>query len=66
MLVEGGLVFVSWTWRLQVTYALAAAFQEYGRKVKEEQSAETVRKKFAIDLRSPEELEQAMEEETEA
>lgn len=52
----------------KVTYALAAAFQDYGKRVKEEQAAEpkSTKKKFAIDLRSPEELEEAMGDETEA
>lgn len=52
----------------QVTYALAAAFQDYGRRVKEEQAKEpsSPKKKFAIDLRSPEELEEALGDETEA
>lgn len=52
----------------QVTYALAAAFQDYGKRVKEEQASEsaTVKKKFAIDLRSPEELEETLGDETEA
>lgn len=52
----------------QVTYALAAAFQDYGRRVKEEQASEPTspKKKFAIDLRSPEELEEAMDSETDA
>lgn len=52
----------------RVTYALAAAFQDYGRRVKEEQTAEPTspKKKFAIDLRSPEELEEALGDETEA
>lgn len=52
----------------QLTYALAAAFQEYGKKVKEEakDNPNAVKKKFAIDLRSPEELENASDDETEA
>lgn len=54
----------------QVTYALAAAFQDYGRRVKEEQTQTepaTQKKKFAIDLRTPEELEEeALGDETEA
>lgn len=56
----------------RLTYALAAAFQEYSRKIKEveennsKQSVPTdlaMRKKFAIDLRSPEELQQEYETE---
>lgn len=50
----------------QLTYALAAAFQEFGRKVEEDSKKGVVRKKFAIDLRTPEELEQASDGETEA
>ncbi|KAF5304763.1 hypothetical protein FQA39_LY09540 [Lamprigera yunnana] len=52
----------------QVTYALAAAFQEYGKRVKEENqnNPNFTKKRFAIDLRSPEELEGASEDETEA
>ncbi|XP_065359416.1 uncharacterized protein LOC135953438 [Calliphora vicina] len=54
----------------KLTYALAAAFQDYSRKVKEHGSDESsdkitpTRQKFAIDLRSPEEL--AEDDETEA
>ncbi|XP_023304777.1 uncharacterized protein LOC111686642 [Lucilia cuprina] len=54
----------------KLTYALAAAFQDYSRKVKENGSDESsdkitpTRQKFAIDLRSPEEL--AEDDETEA
>ncbi|XP_044266069.1 uncharacterized protein LOC123012242 [Tribolium madens] len=47
----------------QITYALAAAFQEYGRQSKLDGSK---RKRFAIDLRTPEEQAEASEEETEA
>lgn len=52
----------------QVTYALAAAFQDYGKRVKEELAVDpsAQKKKFAIDLRSPEELEEALDDETEA
>lgn len=52
----------------QLTYALAAAFQEYGKKVKEESkdNPHGIKKKFAIDLRTPEELEQESDDETEA
>lgn len=69
----------------KLTYALAASFQEYSRKVKEAELAEledaksqggssgvsnaptATRKKFAIDLRSPEEMQQELDEqETEA
>ncbi|EFA06112.1 hypothetical protein TcasGA2_TC008955 [Tribolium castaneum] len=49
----------------QITYALAAAFQEYGRQSKLDDSGNK-RKKFAIDLRTPEEQAEASEEETEA
>jgi hypothetical protein len=63
----------------RLTYALAAAFQEYSRKVKEAEEGNNnnnnnnstipatdspMKRKFAIDLRSPEELQQ--EHETEA
>lgn len=58
----------------RLTYALAASFQEYSRKVKEteehnnnnnhELTESPLKRKFAIDLRSPEELHQ--EHETEA
>lgn len=53
----------------QVTYALAAAFQDYGRRVKEENATDSTsvkRKRFAIDLRTPEELEHDSDGETEA
>jgi len=59
----------------KLTYALAASFQEYSKRVKEEeqqakdsgQVIERNRKKFAIDLRSPEEIKQELDEqETEA
>lgn len=59
----------------KLTYALAASFQEYSKRVKEEeqvakdsgQTVERSRKKFAIDLRSPEEIKQELDEqETEA
>ena len=56
----------------RLTYALAASFQEYSRKVKEvedsnnnnEPTESPIKRKFAIDLRTPEELNQ--EHETEA
>lgn len=59
----------------RLTYALAASFQEYSRKVKEveennndnnnnEPIESPLKRKFAIDLRTPEELNQ--EHETEA
>lgn len=60
----------------RLTYALAASFQEYSRKVKEteeqnnnnnnnnELTESPLKRKFAIDLRSPDELHQ--EHETEA
>lgn len=56
----------------KLTYALAAAFQDYSRRVKEsgEQSPTdnitSHRQKFAIDLRTPEELQEGANEETEA
>ncbi|CAG9840876.1 unnamed protein product [Diabrotica balteata] len=49
----------------RITYALAAAFQDYGRKVKSENGERTV-KKFAIDLRTPEEQAAASDGETDA
>ncbi|RZC33452.1 uncharacterized protein BDFB_007123 [Asbolus verrucosus] len=49
----------------QITYALAAAFQEYGRQAKIDEDG-SKRKKFAIDLRTPEEQADASDEETEA
>lgn len=61
----------------RLTFALAASFQEYSRKVKEAEESNynnnnnnnttidsPIKRKFAIDLRTPEELEQ--EHETEA
>lgn len=58
----------------RLTYALAASFQEYSRKVKEAEESNynnnnntiesPLKRKFAIDLRTPEELQQ--EHETEA
>lgn len=59
----------------KLTYALAASFQEYSKRVKEteqreqngDNSAAPVKKKFAIDLRTPEEMQQSAEDrETEA
>uniref|UniRef100_A0A1I8NY33 PID domain-containing protein n=1 Tax=Stomoxys calcitrans TaxID=35570 RepID=A0A1I8NY33_STOCA len=55
----------------RLTYALAAAFQDYSRRVKDSGSEDTdkitpARQKFAIDLRSPEELAEGIEDETEA
>ncbi|XP_037940050.1 uncharacterized protein LOC119672943 [Teleopsis dalmanni] len=55
----------------KLTFALAAAFQEYSRRVKEDGDSLSdkitpTRQKFAIDLRSPEELRDGAEEETEA
>lgn len=55
----------------RLTFALAAAFQDYSRRVKEagEDGSDTItptRQKFAIDLRSPEEMLEGAEEETEA
>lgn len=67
----------------KLTYALAASFQEYSKRVKAlelsqqqqqhsataatDPAAELGRKKFAIDLRTPEEMQQEIDElETEA
>lgn len=59
----------------KLTYALAASFQEYSKRVKETEQREqngdnpaaSVKKKFAIDLRTPEEMQQSAEDrETEA
>lgn len=57
----------------KLTYALAASFQEYSRRVKESEQQQDdnshggAKKKFAIDLRTPEEMKQAPEDqETEA
>lgn len=55
----------------RLTYALAASFQEYSRRIKEAEETNNnitadspMKRKFAIDLRTPEELHQ--EHETEA
>lgn len=52
----------------QLTYALAAAFKDYGRRVQEENKDNPglAKKRFAIDLRTPEELGNASDDETEA
>jgi len=57
----------------KLTYALAAAFQEYSKSIKSSEEAKAgkqrndVKKKFAIDLRTPEEMAQSAEDrETEA
>lgn len=61
----------------KLTYALAASFQEYSRRVKSVEAGDSnnnnvdqitpIRKKFAIDLRTPEELQQENDlQETEA
>lgn len=51
----------------KLTYCLAAAFQDYGRRVKsEEVQKERPIKKFAIDLRTPEEQANASDNETDA
>ncbi|CAH1116748.1 unnamed protein product [Phaedon cochleariae] len=51
----------------RITYALAAAFQDYGRRVKAESgSSERPIRKFAIDLRTPEEQADASDGETDA
>jgi hypothetical protein len=57
----------------RLTYALAASFQEYSRKVKEAEESNNnnnecatdspMKRKFAIDLRSPDELNQSHETE---
>ncbi|KAL4706277.1 hypothetical protein ACJJTC_017444 [Scirpophaga incertulas] len=54
----------------RLTYSLAAAFQDYSRRVKEMQASQdhdekppTLRKRFAIDLRTPEEIEADLETE---
>lgn len=62
----------------RLTYALAASFQDYSRRVKEaddeninnnnnnnNQADSPMKRKFAIDLRTPEELQQ-IEQETDA
>ncbi|KAI9588128.1 uncharacterized protein LOC119631609 [Glossina fuscipes] len=55
----------------KLTYALAAAFQDYSRRVRENGEIQNdkitpTRQKFAIDLRSPEELAAGVDDETEA
>lgn len=54
----------------KLTFALAAAFQDYSRRVKEDAERNNtiapIQKKFAIDLRDPEEMQGEEEEETEA
>ncbi|XP_055530924.1 uncharacterized protein LOC129721868 isoform X2 [Wyeomyia smithii] len=58
----------------RLTFALAASFQDYSKRVKEAEennggdtSSKPIRKKFAIDLRTPEEMQQDItEQETEA
>ncbi|KAJ8965530.1 hypothetical protein NQ317_007640 [Molorchus minor] len=51
----------------KITYALAAAFQDYGRRVKEEnKDSDKPIKRFAIDLRTPEEQAEASDGETDA
>lgn len=55
----------------KLTFALAAAFQDYSQKLKttEENTSDSIsigRKKFAIDLRTPKELEEGLKDETEA
>jgi hypothetical protein len=59
----------------RLTYALAASFQDYSRRVKEAEenisnnnnnnnnpTDSPMKKKFAIDLRTPEELQQTVQE----
>lgn len=58
----------------RLTFALAASFQDYSKRVKEaeehnmgDSNGKPLRKKFAIDLRTPEEIQQDItEQETEA
>lgn len=58
----------------RLTFALAASFQDYSKRVKEAEennvsdpNNKPLRKKFAIDLRTPEEMQQDItEQETEA
>lgn len=59
----------------RLTYALAASFQEYSKRVKEleqkgifnDRTQAYGKKKFAIDLRTPEEMRQTIDDqETEA
>ena len=60
----------------KLTFALAASFQDYSKRVKEAEeknggsgcdTEKSLRKKFAIDLRTPEEMQQDItEQETEA
>lgn len=51
----------------KLTYCLAATFQDYGRRVKlKDGQAERPIKKFAIDLRTPEEQANASDNETDA
>lgn len=55
----------------RLTFALAAAFQDYSQKLKETENnandnISIERKKFAIDLRTAEELEEGLKDETEA
>ncbi|CAH2237882.1 jg4894 [Pararge aegeria aegeria] len=54
----------------RLTYSLAAAFQDYSRRVKEMQAnpelderPPSLKKRFAIDLRTPEEIEAELETE---
>lgn len=59
----------------KLTYSLSAAFQDYSKRVKEQEEKDLAegkvvnpnKKKFAIDLRTPEEMEQDLHDiETEA
>jgi hypothetical protein len=45
----------------RLTFALASAFKEYGRQIKNDKSGAHKPKKFAIDLRSPEEIQEEMD-----
>jgi len=66
-----GFVCESKYYARQLTYALAAAFENYSKAVKEKEkvagiTANTARKRFAIDLRSPEEIEADLTMDSEA
>ncbi|KAL6262404.1 hypothetical protein P5V15_007491 [Pogonomyrmex californicus] len=66
-----GFVCESKYYARQLTYALAAAFEVYSKTVKAQEkltgvTRNTARKKFAIDLRSPEEIEADLTMDSEA
>ncbi|KAL5283827.1 hypothetical protein ACFFRR_006235 [Megaselia abdita] len=54
----------------KLTFALAAAFQDYSQKLKDKDTSNdnisNERKKFAIDLRTPKEQQEELQDETEA